>query len=94
MVTLIVDVPLFPSLFAVIVAKPTATPVTRPLPLAVATAVVELVHVTVRPVRVLPLASFSVAVSGSVAFVKMVADVGVTVTEATGTFWAAFDASG
>src|SRR5437667_397959 len=94
LVTLMLEVPLFASLVAVIVAEPTAPPVSRPLPLTVATAAAELVHVTVRPVRVLPLASFSVAVSGSVAFVKMVADVGVTVTEATGTLRAAFDASG
>ena len=87
------DVPLFASLVAVIVAEPTATPVTRPLLLTVATDVVELVHVTVRPVRMLPFASFSVAVSCSVAFVEMVAGVGVTVTEATGTFWAALAAS-
>jgi len=51
----------------------------------VATAVWTAGHVTVRPVRVLPLASFSVAVAAASRFVKMVADVGVTVTEATGT---------
>ena len=83
------DVPLLPSLVAVIVAEPTATPVTKPLPLTVAAPVLELVHVTVRPVRVVPLASLSVAVSCTVPFVPMVADAGVTVTEATGVFLAA-----
>ena len=89
LVTEMADVPLFPSLVAVIVAEPTATPVTKPLPLTVAAPVLELVHVTVRPVRVVPLASLSVAVSCTVPFVPMVADAGVTVTEATGVFLAA-----
>src|SRR5437870_3662983 len=79
-------VPLSPSLVAVIVTAPAAAPVTRPLLLTVAQAVLELVHVTVRPVRVLPLASFSVAVSCSVCPTSTLPDAGLTVTEATGTF--------
>ena len=48
---------------AVIVLDPAATPVTRPEVETVATAVLLLDHVTVGPVRVLPLASLRVAVS-------------------------------
>jgi hypothetical protein len=62
-VTVIVDVPLPPSLVAVIVAVPVAAPVTRPLPFTDATVVFELAHVTVRPVNGLPPASFGVAVN-------------------------------
>ncbi len=46
-------VPLWPSLVAVIVAVPTASDVTRPLAFTVATAVLELLHVTARPVSTL-----------------------------------------
>src|SRR5438034_4219043 len=55
--------PLCPSEVAVIVVEPAATPVTRPLLFTVAAAVLELVHVTVRPANGLPFASFGVAVS-------------------------------
>src|SRR5207245_179121 len=79
-------VPLCPSLVAVTVTEPAATPVTTPLLLRVAQAVLELVHVTVRPVRMLPPASFSVAVSCTVAPTVTLPDAGLTVTEATGTF--------
>src|SRR5205823_4863095 len=79
------DVPFTPSLVAVIVAVPAATPVTRPLLLfTVAMDVLELLHTTVRPVSVLPPASFSVAASCTVAFVRMLAVAGATVTVATG----------
>src|SRR6266487_6664716 len=61
-VTVMAAVPLCPSLVAVIVAGPAARAVTRPLLLTVATEVLELVQVTVRPVRRLPPASRSVAV--------------------------------
>ena len=54
-VTVTVAVPLCPSLVAVIVADPTATPVTSPVPLTVATPVALLTHVTTRPVNALPL---------------------------------------
>src|SRR3989454_3421290 len=78
-------VPLCPSDVAVIVVEPAATPVTRPLPFTVAAAVLELVHVTVRPVRMLPLASFTVALSGTVWPTCTDAVAGLTVTDATGT---------
>src|SRR5260370_974678 len=63
-VTVIVAVPLRPSLVAVIVAVPTTRPVTSPLPLTVATPSGLLAQVTVRPVRIWPAASFSVTVYG------------------------------
>src|SRR5438093_11079204 len=53
-VTVMVAVPLLPSLVAVIVAEPAATPVTRPLLLTVATAVLLLEQVMTRPGSVLP----------------------------------------
>src|SRR3989442_8273384 len=59
-------VPLCPSLVAVIVAAPAATPVTSPLPLTAAPAGLPEAHVTVRPVSGLPPASFGVAVSCTV----------------------------
>src|SRR5437773_486736 len=65
-VTVTDEVPLFPSLVAVIVADPGVTPETRPPLLTVATAVLELDHVTVRPESGAPLASFGVAVSCTV----------------------------
>src|SRR2546425_305862 len=84
-VTVIAVVPLLPSLVAVIVADPAATPVTSPLPLTLATAALLVAHVTTRPDRTLPLASFGTAKSCSVPPTDMDADAGVTVTEATGT---------
>src|SRR2546425_6003604 len=84
-VTVIAVVPLLPSLVAVIVADPAATPVTSPLPLTLATAALLVAHVTTRPDRTLPLASFGTAKSCSVPPTHMDADAGVTVTEATGT---------
>src|SRR5256886_9799105 len=62
-VTVTDEVPLFPSLVAVIVAEPGVTPDTSPLLLTVATAVLELDHVTVRPESGVPPASFGGAVS-------------------------------
>src|SRR6266566_2334930 len=79
-------VPLCPSLVAVIVADPAATPDTSPLPLTVATDVLLLDHVTVRPVSGLPFASFGVAVSCTVWPTPTLAEAGLTVTDATGTF--------
>jgi len=84
-VTVIAAVPLWPSLVAVIVTgPPAATPVTTPVALTVATAGLELVQVTVRPVSTFPPASRVVAVRGSVlpAWTEPVA--GATVTLATG----------
>src|SRR6059058_1958114 len=85
-VTVTDEVPLFPSLVAVIVAVPGVTPDTSPLLLTVATAVLELDHVTVRPERGAPLASFGVAVSCTVWPACTDAEGGVTSTVATGTF--------
>jgi hypothetical protein len=64
-VTVIEDVPLTPSLVAVIVTgPPTATPVTRPLfASTVATDVLFELHVTTRPVSTLPPTSLVTAVS-------------------------------
>jgi len=61
--TVIVAVPDFPSLVAVIVVPPGATAVTTPAVETVAIALFAVLHVTVRPVSVLPSASFVVAVS-------------------------------
>src|SRR5437773_530683 len=83
--TVIVAVPLCPSLVAVIVAAPAVTPVTTPLPLTVATAVLLLPQLTVRPDNGLPLASFGAAASCIVWPTGTVAVVGLTVTDATGT---------
>src|SRR5439155_924875 len=83
--TVTLAVPLFPSLVAVIVADPAATPVTSPAADTVAIAVFELVHATPRPVSTFPAASFGVALSCVVAPTKTFAVAGLTVTEATGT---------
>src|SRR5436309_2540846 len=83
--TVTLAVPLFPSLVAVIVAAPAATPVTRPAADTVAIAVFELVQPTPRPLSTLPAASFGVALSCVVAPTKTFAVAGLTVTEATGT---------
>src|SRR2546421_709060 len=48
-ITVMVEVALFPSLVAVMVVEPAATPVTSPLLLTVATAEALLDHVTTRP---------------------------------------------
>src|SRR5207244_1010391 len=84
-VTVSAAVPLWPSLVAVIVAVPPATPIASPLPLTVA-AVLLLAHVTVRPVSVFPAASLVTAASCAVPPTERVADAGLTVTDATGTF--------
>src|SRR5438270_928305 len=65
-VTVRADVPLWPSLVAVIVAEPAAIPLTSPLPFTVATAVLLLDQTTTRPVSGVPFASFGVAVSCTV----------------------------
>jgi hypothetical protein len=61
--TVIADVPLMPSLVAVMVAEPDAMAVTSPEAETVATAVLLEPHVTVRPESRVPAASRSVAVS-------------------------------
>ena len=82
---MIAAVLVFPSLVAVMVAEPGATPVTWPLGLTVATVVSLLFHVTVRPARVPPAESFGVAVTCVVCPTRIEAVAGETVTEATGT---------
>src|SRR5262245_62558657 len=84
-VTVTADVPLCPSLVAVIVTGPAPTPETRPVALTVARVGSLLVHVTTRPVRGLPFASFGVAASCTVAPTITPAGLGGTVTVATGT---------
>src|SRR5438309_1217076 len=84
--TVTAAVPLWPSLVAVTVPAPTATPVTRPLAETVAIAPLLVVQVTVRPVSTLPLASLRVAVSCTVPPTYIFGVVGLTVTDATGTF--------
>src|SRR5437773_1992068 len=84
-VTVMDAVPLWPSLVAVIVAEPATFAVTSPVPFTVATGVLLLDHVTVRPVNRLPFASLSVAVSCWVCPACTLAAAGLTVTEATGT---------
>src|SRR5207247_10923470 len=84
LVTVIAAVPLCPSLAAVIVAAPAPTPVTRPLAATVATAVLPLDQLTVRPVSGLPFASFGVADSCCVCPTATLADVGLMPTDATG----------
>src|SRR5439155_24086554 len=86
--TVMPDVPLLPSLVAVIVAvPPSATSVTRPLGETVATAGALEVHATVRPdsVSVLPAASLSVMPSCTVPLAGTIAVAGLTTTDATGT---------
>src|ERR1035437_476688 len=82
--TVMVEVPVFVSLVAVIVAVPGATAVTSPLALTVALVASDVAHVTARPESVLPLASSVVAVSCCVAPIASDAVVGVTVRLATG----------
>ena len=65
-VTVMPAVPVLPSLAAVTVADPGVTAETSPELLTVATDVLLLDQVTVRPESVLPLASLSVAVSCTV----------------------------
>src|SRR5436309_3385268 len=84
-VTVTAALPAFPSLVAVIVAVPTTTLVTSPLPLTVATLVLLLDHITVRPVRVPPAESFRVAVSCTVCPTVRLAVAGEIASEATGT---------
>src|SRR2546429_4578502 len=82
-VTVMADVPLCPSLVAVIVAEPAATPVTNPLAETVPAAALLVAQVTTRPLRAVPLASFGVAVNWVVAPTVTPAALGLTATEAT-----------
>jgi hypothetical protein len=83
--TVSVAVPDFPSLVAVIVADPGATPVATPDELTVAAPVLLEPHVTVRPVSTFPWESFVVAVKLCVFPARIEAVAGETVTDATGT---------
>ena len=65
-VTVIAEVLLFPSAVEVMVALPTATPVTRPLLLTAATALLELAQVTEWAVTGLPATSVNESVSCNV----------------------------
>jgi len=82
--TVTADVPDFPSLVAVIVTEPTATPVTTPVADTVASAVLLDAHVTVRPVSTAPFASFTVAVKFVVWPTMTDVAAGETVTLPTG----------
>jgi hypothetical protein len=82
--TVIAELPLFPSLVAVMFAVPAATPLTSPVFDTVATAVLSLPHVTTRPFSTFPFASNRLAVSCCVVPVTIVAAAGLTVTVATG----------
>src|SRR5437763_2425180 len=83
-VTVTVAVPLFPSLVAVMVAVPAATPATNPLPLTVATARLPLAQVTARPPSTAPAESFVAAASCAVAPTCTLAVSALTTTAATG----------
>jgi hypothetical protein len=77
--------PLRPSLVAVTVIVPSATPVTAPLGATNAMAVLDELQSTVRPVSTLPLASRNVAAKVWDSPMGICALVGAMVTEATGT---------
>src|SRR6266702_512856 len=77
--------PLFASLVAVIVAEPISSPDTSPVVLTVATVLLELAQVIVRPVNVFPALSVVTAVSCTVPPTCTLADAGLTATVATGT---------
>src|SRR5256885_3969965 len=83
-VTVTSAVPLFPSLVAVIVAAPGATPVRSPVLLTVATVVLLLDHVTGRPLNTFPAESAVVAERTSSWPTSTLADAGATVTVVTG----------
>src|SRR5437879_813238 len=78
-------VSLLPSLVAVTVPVPIPRPVTRPPVDTAAVAGAPDAQATARPDSTLPAASFSVAVSGAVRPTAMLADAGLTLTDATGT---------
>ena len=77
--------PDFPSLVAVIVVVPPATPVTNPVVDTVATLGAELLQFTVRPVSVPALTSANTAVNCWVVPAASEVVAGLTVTVATGT---------
>src|SRR6266446_2398631 len=82
--TVIAAPPLWPSLVAVMVAPPTASPLTIPPPFTPASNGALLAHVTVRPERMVPLASLRLAVSCCVPPTDRLTLAGLSVTDATG----------
>src|SRR5262245_51349 len=76
--------PILPSLVAVMVTTPAATPVTRPFVLTVALVTSEDAHSTARPTSVLPVASTVCTPSCVVPPAGTAATTGVTRTVATG----------
>ena len=86
--TVIDEVAVLPSLLAVIVAGPALTAVTSPFASTVAMPGALDDHVTVRPVNVLPFASFVTAANCCVGVMPSTSDAeeGLTVTVATGAF--------
>src|SRR2546422_610900 len=83
-VTVTAAVPLCPSLVAVMVTVPIATPVTRPPVDTVAIAGALDAQVTIRPLSGLPFASSGVAVSWPHCPTWIPAVAGLTLTDATG----------
>ena len=90
---MIEELPVFPSLVAVIVAVPRATAVTTPLAETAAIVGALDVHAMVRPVNRLLLASLVSADSWSVEPRMILGAGGLTVTVATGTGMTVSDAS-
>src|SRR2546430_13857154 len=82
--TVTAALPLLPPLVAVIVAVPAETPVTSPLLFTPATPPLLLVHVMVRPLSGLPVESWGVAPSCTVAPTNTRAVAGLTTTVSTG----------
>src|SRR5437764_656621 len=83
--TVMVALPLLPSLVAVIVAVPAARPVTRPPEPTEAIEELLVDQLPARPVSVSPLASLRIAVAWSVPPTVTLGDARLTVTVATGT---------
>src|SRR5436309_3128099 len=83
--TVTLAVALRPSHVAVITPEPTPAAVTMPVEETVAAAAFELAHVTTRPLSAAPDASRAVAVSCAVWPIVRFADVGVRLSDDTGT---------
>src|SRR5262245_13683462 len=81
--TVTLALPVMPSLVALIVVVPPATPVTRPVDDTDAVLGATDAQVTIRPVRMFPCASFGVAVSCTVPPRGTFDDAGVPSTDAT-----------
>ncbi len=82
--TVTVTVAALPSLVAVMTEVPGASPVTTPADDTLAMVGVAELHVTMRPVRTLPLASWTVGVSVTLPVTKMFGAGGARVIDATG----------